>query len=333
MKHLLRPLVLAGLAIVLASCAARTQSSSNLAATPALSGTTLIPTRYSADRFFAIAVLPRGDTATVFLDTAGGTLVWESYLSWLGLSVDSVAGNNGKKFAVATYPQFRDAAAFPPAVVRTPAGTGLRVSSVTPTSFAAWISRTTQAQFGATWFGGRIWTWDYPHHQLLLHQTAPLPAKTAHHIPLMFNNSIPIVDVVIDQDTLTMMLDTGATLWLSADALTAIDDGGPSERSTSHVQSWIFARWKQRHPDWRIIEKADLWSGASLIQVPRISIAGFEVGPLWFSVLPGPDTPPPAKPDTPDMWKRFGGTLGGSALKSFQVTLNYPEATATFVRN
>jgi hypothetical protein len=141
------------------------------------------------------------------------------------------------------------------------------------------------------------------------------------------------VDVVIDGDTVAMLMDTGATIWLSSAALATVGDGGPSERSTTHIPNWLFLRLRERHPDWPIIERADLWWGLSVIRVPRVSVGGYDVGPAWFSVLGGgPSTPPTGPPNAPAWTKRQGGTLGGSLLKHFVVTLDYPRGTARFYK-
>jgi hypothetical protein len=127
-----------------------------------------------------------------------------------------------------------------------------------------------------------------------------------------------------------MIMDTGATIWLTAAALARVNDGGPSERSTSHMPQWLYVRLRKRHPDWPVIDKAELWAGLSLIRVPAVSIAGFELGPTWFSVLDGSPTQSPAPANAPAWMRRQGGTVGGSLLRHFVVTLDYPRGVARF---
>jgi hypothetical protein len=252
----------------------------------------------------------------------------------MGLTVDSIVGTRGTKIPVTEFPAFRADRTMPGVVAKSVYGNHLVVRPATPTGFVAWISRSTQAQFGATWFGDRIWTFDYPGNRLLLHDTPP-PQNVSpeHRVAVRFRTDTtgtridhsPQMDIVVDGDTLAMIFDTGATIWLTADAMAQVRDGRTSERATSHVQSWWFARWKQRHPDWPVIDVADQLTNAALIRVPTIRIAGYDVGPVWFSVLAGPAEAPPGA-------GRFGGTIGGNVLREFSILLDYPRGIAEFTR-
>ena len=306
---------------------------------PAASTDIVIPTRYSADRFFATAVLPRGDTAVLFLDTGSGSYVWDSYIPYLELTIkDSIANARGVKIGVAPFPSFRADATLPTAIAQTPQGTGLLVYPIdwrAQNNFGAWIGRETQGQLGNNWFNGRVWTFDYPKHRLTLHDRAPSDGGRGREQPFHFYTDSAgrrveqngYVDVVFDGDTVAMIMDTGATIWLSSAALARVNDGGPSERSSTHIPNWLFARLRERHPDWPVIEKADLWWGLSLMRVEKVSIGGYEVGPTWVSVLVGSATPPNRPATAPAWTRRQGGTVGGSLLKSFVVTLDYPRGT------
>lgn len=317
---------------VVVACAAATATHPAPAA-----GDQVIPTRYLADRIFATAVLERGDTATFFLDTGSGTYVFDTFIPFLEVvPLDTLTNSRGVKVPVMSFPSFRANAALPPAIVASPQGKGLltyvndwRASN----NFVAWISRESQGELGNNWFNGRVWTFDYPRRRLVLHASSQANAP-GRELPMRFiidstghrvgHNAW--VDVVIDGDTVAMQFDTGATIWLSKPALDQVADGGPSERSTSHLPNWEFERLHQRHPDWPVILRADLWLGLALIRVPRVSFAGFELGPTWMSVLPGTTTAPAGNPSAP--WtKRQGGTIGGSLLKSFVITADYPAGT------
>jgi hypothetical protein len=315
------------------------------AASPSAATDLVIPTRYNADRFFATAVLPRGDTAVLFLDNGAGTFVWDIYLPYLELTVkDTITNARGAKVGLAPFPTFRADASLPTAITQTPQGTGLLVYTIdwrAQNNFGAWIARETQGQLGSNWFNGRVWTFDYPNHRLTLHnRTPPADGARGREQPFHFYTDsagqriaqVGYVDVVIDGDSVAMQMDTGATVWLSSAALARVADGGPSERSSSHMPTWLFARLRERHPDWPVIERADLWWGLSLIRVEKVSVGGYDVGPTWFSVLRGPATPPTGPANAPSWTKRQGGTIGGSLLKNFVMTLDYPRATARFYK-
>jgi hypothetical protein len=340
-KSLRSILFCAGLVACLASCRTGSTSTPTVAATDRI-----IPTRYKADRFFATAVLPRGDTAVLFLDTGTGSYVWDLYIPYLELTVkDTITNARGVKTGVTPFPSFRADASLPTAITQTSQGTGLLVYPIdwrAQNNFGAWIGRETQGQLGSNWFNGRVWTIDYPNRRLVLRgRSSANDGEPGREQPFNFPTDtagrrighLGYVDVVIDGDTVAMLMDTGATVWLSSAALARVGDGGPSERSSTHIDNWLFVRLRERHPDWPIIERADLWWGLSLIRVPNVSVGGHEVGPTWFSVLAGgPATPPTQPPSAPAWMKRRGGTLGGSLLKHFVVTLDYPRGSVRFYK-
>jgi len=311
----------------------------------ASAGDRVIPTRYSADRFFATAVLERGDSAAFFLDTGSGSYLWETFIPYLEAAIkDTITNARGVKTPVAAFPTFRVNASLPAAVAPSSQGTGLLVYAIdwrAQNNFGAWIVRESQGQLGSNWFNGRVWTIDYPRRRLVLRgassATDGAPGREA---PFYFYadsagrrvGHTGFVDVVIDGDTITMLMDTGATVWLSTVALARVNDGGPSERSTTHIPYWLFARLRERHPDWPVIERADLWWGLDVMRVSSISVAGYEVGPTWVSVLRGPATQPTSAPTAPAWTRRQGGTIGGSLLKYFVVTLDYPRGVVRFYK-
>jgi hypothetical protein len=318
-----------------AACAVPVSRSST--GSPTAVNDRIISTRYDADRFFATAPLRRGDTATFFLDTGSGTYVWDSYIPYLELTIrDSVPNARGVKTAVTPFPVLREPDALPPAVSSSAQGTGLLVYPVdwrARNNFVAWIGRSSQAELGSNWFNGRVWTFDYPHRRLVLRgRSSASDGEPGREVPFHFPldsvgnrvGHLGYVDVVIDGDSVAMLMDTGATVWLSSAALEVIGDGGPSERSTSHISTWLFNRLRERHPDWPVIQRADLWLGLSLMRVPSVIVAGHEVGPTWLSVIGGTATPPTIPANAPAWMKRNGGMLGGSLLKQFVVTLDYP---------
>jgi hypothetical protein len=66
---------------------------------------------------------------------------------------------------------------------------------------------------------------------------------------------------------------------------------------------------------------------APIIEVPAITIAGFTVGPVWFTRRPDA-----AFHEYMSQWmdRRVEGALGGSALRWFRIVVDYPGARAAF---
>ncbi|WP_338865016.1 hypothetical protein [Myxococcus stipitatus] len=192
---------------------------------------------------------------------------------------------------------------------------------------------------GQAWFAGRVWTFDYPAGKLWLRDAGDLPKGEARHrvtLGLPSDSSgkrethFPRIQVRVDGEVLDLVLDTGALMSLSESARMALADGRPSERAASFITVSTYERWHQRHPDWRVIEDADAQlPGAVLIEVPRIEVAGHEVGPVWFTTRADADF---REHMSRFMDKPIEGALGGNALRFFRVTLDYVQSVAVFER-
>jgi hypothetical protein len=127
--------------------------------------------------------------------------------------------------------------------------------------------------------------------------------------------------VIVDDDTLTTLFDTGATVVLTDSALKAIG-GGTHVRASFHLDSRVFDRWRREHPEWRYIEnghRVGKHGQFDLIEAPKIKVGGHEVGPVWFNES--------------KMGRDFQAAIGGAALKYFDaVTVDFTEGVAVFER-
>ena len=296
----------------------------------------VLPTRYFSDRFFGIPVTAGGDSVSLFLDTGDNSRVWESFVARVGLKPE-VVRLNGADARVVALPAFRSGRELPVPSLGTH-----RVLVTPPTDhFDSLMSSHTDGQLGWNWFADRVWTFDYPGKRLLLSDRAPTVPRGAHTTRLGFPTDStgrrighsPRIVVVVDGDSINTLFDTGATVWLSDAAQRSLSDTLPQERACSVIWQWLFERWRQRHPDWPVIEHADISSDSPMIRVPSVRIAGFDVGPVWFRSLTNAKTPPPSPPPgVPLVQSRINGTIGGNILRGFVVTLDYPNAEAHFSR-
>lgn len=294
-----------------------------------------LPVRYLADRFAVTPVTEQGDTVELYTDTGGGTSrLWTETVRRLGIIPEPVADRRDT-LSVVSLPPFIPAASIPPPNETAPIGARLLVTN-------RGSSRGGDGFLGRMWFVGRVWMFDYPRRSLALLPTRPASGvRTQHLVPLGFKvdsigertRHFPRIRVAVDGDSLDLLFDTGATASLSDSArviLAAWGLDGPAERGTCFIAESVFRRWRARHPDWRIIERADLAFGTHwpMIEVPLLALAGYEVGPVWFTVR------------STQSWRGMStamdqpveGALGGSALKYFRITVDYPNATALFER-
>jgi hypothetical protein len=279
-----------------------------------------LPASFIADRIFVKLALESGDTLDLYTDTGGGLFVLREVAKRLGwqdtTSVDL------HDVAIDSF--------FP-----VPLGSqDERIPIVDPPANRALEF---QGMLGQAWFADRVWTFDYASRKLLLRPEAFQPERGSQSVALGFQTdstgkravSFPRISVIVDNDTLQLLFDTGATGALSPAAMQVIGDTLPAVRATSFITTEVFRRWRERHPDWRVIPDADETVPAmAMIEVPEIDIAGFRVGPVWFTERPDPNFH-----QFMSQWmdRRVDGALGGNAFRFFRVTLDYPAAVAHFV--
>jgi hypothetical protein len=186
--------------------------------------------------------------------------------------------------------------------------------------------------FGQQWFADHVWTWDYPHKKLILRPPSWHPSN-ARPLQVTFKtdksrnrlSDFPRIVVRVDGEELPMLYDTGATTILTPGALEAVADKSPALRSTSMIAHSTFERWRTRHPDWRIVDDAQVATHARMILVPEVEITGRKSRAAWFT----------ERPDkafyefmTQLMSDHVEGSIGGNVLADFVISIDYPRAKA-----
>lgn len=291
-----------------------------------------LPAVYLEDRFFVQPITTDGVKLNFFTDTGGGIFVFATEVERLHLEKIPVKFENGKTFDTVALPAFK-----PEATIPAPLGSNGRLY-ITPETERLPAAGDWTGMLGQNWFAGRVWTFDYLNKQLLLRAPNDLPKhKPEHEAKLGFQTSgsgkraanYPRIQVVIDNETLDLLFDTGASAQLSDAALATLNDKRAAFRATSFIVASVFEKWRKAHPDWRVIEKSNPSGSEAWIEVPRVTVGGYTVGAVWFT----------RKPDanfhvymTQFMDKQIDGALGGSALKYFRVSVDYPNAVAVFER-
>ena len=139
----------------------------------------------------------------------------------------------------------------------------------------------------------------------------------------------PRIRAEIDGKAFDLLLDTGATVNLSESAAAALKENGSRIRATSFIVASTFDDWTRRHPDWRVLPGADEFLKESMIEVPSVKVAGFDVGPVWFTRRPDKNF---HEFMSQFMDRTVEGALGGNALRGLRVTVDYPNAVAYFER-
>lgn len=301
----------------------------------AAAGASLLPTDYVADRWFVTPTTVSGERLRFFTDTGGGFIVHADSAERLELAT-STHGEGEERATLAAFPAFAKDGWIPGprSDLRDPPFRGkLFVTPRSPQS-----EDFGDGMLGQEWFGGGVWTLDYPARTMTWRPDAKGVAfDPAHTVPLGFpskdgarTTNFPSIEATIDGETLPFLFDTGATLALRDGALAKLGDGGAKVRGTSFVVASVFDRWRERHPEWRVVEDAeDNRGGAPIIEVPSVTIAGHTVGPVWFTKRPDANFH-----QWMSQWmdRKVEGALGGSAFRHFRVTADYPGARALFER-
>lgn len=181
------------------------------------------------------------------------------------------------------------------------------------------------------------WTFNYPARTLSLDSPSWRPSAAARYTPLGFQQNnhgemtfgYPRITVRIAGQSIDMLLDTGATAHPTIAGKKA--SGTPTVNGfgvTSYIVHSLFDHWHASHPEWRVVTKGDDLGGTSrIIEVPKLEIAVWSVGPVWFTERPDAAF---HQMMSSMMDKRIEGAIGGNVFRHFVMTIDYPHEKAYF---
>lgn len=180
---------------------------------------------------------------------------------------------------------------------------------------------------GREWFADRIWQINYS--DSTFGELTAIPNEFSYLEPLQFLknesfeniNHLPRISTIIDGDSLSLLLDTGAQVRLSDEAKITIKNDDLV--ATSFVCSSLFQKWHREHPEWIFIAKGDKENESDMLQVPQITIGRQTIGPVWF--VERADESFQIMSDL-FMDRPIQGALGGNALSLFgEIILDYKQ--------
>ncbi|MBD8898069.1 hypothetical protein [Rhodanobacter sp. DHG33] len=316
-----------------------------LATTPAAAPSAtarVLPTVYEAGHFYAVPETVDGQKLRLIVDTGGGggaiRLYWVTAetADRLHLKTHTCKLDDGSA-TVAELPEYKPNLGLPPPTSG-PCGKGLMVQDVSRNP--SWNAHDSGQFSGSYMYSQGIWTFDYPQRRLVLQGQPWRPDSEAHATHLGFQRDdqgratlgYPRIVIHVDGQPLDMLLDTGATAHPTAEGEQATDT--PTVNGigvTSYITTSVFNRWHQAHANWRVVTNGDDYFGPKhpmrLIEVPKVEIAGWSVGPVWFT----------ERPDAPFhgmmsslMDKQVEGSVGANVFQHFVMTLDYPGEKAWF---
>lgn len=189
---------------------------------------------------------------------------------------------------------------------------------------------------GAPWFATRVWEFDYPGQTLsLIPEMEWADRPDEHTVYLGFQTDadgnrtthFPRITIAVDGDSIDVLFDTGATLLAKESTAEHLGKPETANIGTCFIIDSIFTAWQEAHPDWEVIKNAEWQTGMPVIKVPKVGIAGYEVGPVWFTKRPDNSFT-----DRMSRWmdKPISGAAGGSLFQYFRIIVDYPEQVAEF---
>jgi hypothetical protein len=286
----------------------------------------VLPADFAHNLFVVRPIAENGTTLHMLADTGGGCILTPEAVIRTGLS--TYEGTVGEtRYDMTELPHFRKGAWVPPLIIGGKPGACLILKR-----------ERLDGILGQAWFADRVWSFDYFTGTLTYHGVGEsLLAQEERCVRLSFqvdgegkrNNSFPRIQAVIDGEVIDFLFDTGATLSVSDKGLAELNDNGGRQRGTCFITESVFRRWMKRYPHWRVIDKAEQSTGLPIIEVPEVTIAGYTVGPVWFTFRPDHNF---HQFISGLMDRKVEGALGGSVLQYFRITADYPNALALFER-
>jgi len=294
-------------------------------ATPATATAQVLPTVYEAGHFYAVPETADGQKLRLLVDTGGAGgggryVLRQDTARRLRLPTRTCDGTE-----VASLPRFKPGQSIPPPIA----------------PLCGQVALVGQLDvLGAGYLPGRVWRFDYPARRLTLEGSDWRPDPAAHAAPLGFPHTaggrqadgFARITIRVDGKPLDMLLDTGATSHPTTAGEKA--SGTPTVKGygvTSYVTTSVLERWHKAHPDWRVVDRGDDLFGPAhvmrLIEVPKVEIAGWSTGPVWFTERPDHNFHDVM---SGYMDKEVEGAVGGNVFRHFTMTIDYPRETAYF---
>lgn len=172
----------------------------------------------------------------------------------------------------------------------------------------------------AWWLVDRVWAFDYGRGQLELLEQSLTEGTRLGFVAAggALRTPFPRIRVTIDGEPVDLLLDTGATVELTAAGAAAWS--GPRTRAISFITDSVFRRWRHRHPEWPVVEAASELLNSPMILVPEVVVGDVPVGPVWFEHRADQNFH-----DYMSQWMdcRVDGALGGNAFAGSRLIVDY----------
>lgn len=276
-----------------------------------------LPVEFLANRMFAHSATSSGSPLTFLMDSGGGGVL---------ISADAAA-------RLGLVPRQRRVEGIFHKAVKLPT---LGAGSWMPAPGEALVLEDMPAfmheadgLLGQSWHDGRAWLFDYPGQRAWTWQGADAPPEPGGAVVALgfaksrvgrHLNGFASLTATVDGRCHRFLLDTGATL----QAIGRAAELGPELRATSFIIRSLFDSWRQLHPDWEVVEEADVLGRAPMIRVPEVQVGGLLIGPVYFTARPDSNF---RQSMSKWMDRPIDGALGGSLWQHTRLLVDYRAET------
>lgn len=278
------------------------------------------------DRIFIYIPLNEKDTLKLFTDTGGGRLLYSDAVERLG--IDSTAKKmDDDSIQTVSIDEILNQMNLP-----------IVDKSLFLIPRNPLFGNEMDGMLGADWFAGHSWKFDYHEKKLYLLSNInwdTMDKKFTVELGFLKDSlneqltHFPRIPIIVGQDTIQMLFDTGATAFLDPQGKQILSKA--SNIGTSFIIASIFEKWEKNHPDWKVLKNIDRGADTDMIQVPEIIIANQKVGPVWFTKRDDKNFT-----EYMSQWmdEIVEGAIGGSTFQYFSnITIDYSAEKAFFNNN
>jgi hypothetical protein len=258
----------------------------------------------------------------ILVDSGGYDLIESDAATRLGLARSEIE-LGGKK---------RETSAFPVwSVPSLPAPATTQWLVARPGALHDGFAPALDATFGPSWMLDHTIAVDYPHQTIesvaAPNTGTPVPVTVGvgrAALPSLPPTALVTIDVSVAGESLTMLLDTGATARVRDSVKLLMPDAEPVHQ-VCLIETSVLEKWRRTHPSWTYAQAAfdvagDTEGAASpAILVPELRIGSRLALPTWFIARRDAST---FAAVSKQMRKTVVGDLGGDALRRWRVTFD-----------
>lgn len=185
---------------------------------------------------------------------------------------------------------------------------------------------------GSFFVKGSIWQFDYPNKTIGTIDSINWSKRSTNQIPMKMEKNAnekvtgihSALDIMIKNDTLEVLFDTGATFLPTKKGREYIEPKGLESYAGSYLSSKKIKELHRQYPKWPFVEDGSRFGGgAAIIKVPQVKIGDQYAENVWFIERPGTNF-------VKINGEHLEGAIGGNVMKNFRVIADYRQQVFEF---